>query len=120
MDTIPEISRAPSLKDDFGDSPSGEAVNIAPVASGYPLINVLFTFDPRDFPHTLRGVSQTDKETYMTFYETHKGEPVYWLNKQDDITYEVIFLERPICKLDGRKDLWRIEIKLRQNSSYEG
>jgi len=119
MDTYPEISSAPDINE-FGDSPSGEAVNVVSVASGYSLINVLFTFDPRDFSHTLSGVSQADKETVMAFYESHKGEPVYWLNEQDNITYEVIYLEPPDCKLDGRKDLWRIENKFRQNSSYEG
>ena len=115
MNTFPIISRGPSRR--FSDEPSDEAVLVASTASGYPVLNKLFTFDPRTFTPELRSVSNADKLTVMAFYEANKDVPFYYYNKQDLVTYEVIFLSKPRCIMDGRKDLWRILLNLRQSSS---
>ena len=115
MNTFPNISRKPNQT--FSDEPSGKAVLVADMASGYPHLNKLFTFDPRTFSFEMPAVPEVYKLEIMEFYENNKEVPFYWLNKQDGTTYEVIFISKPGCRLDGRGDLWRIALNLRQSSS---
>ena len=100
----------------FSDEPSNEAVLVGSTASGYPVLNKLFTFDPRTFGFTLRSVVDADKITIMDFYEDNKEVPFFWTNPQNDVTYEVAFVRPPRPRMDGRKDLWRLDIELRQTS----
>jgi len=115
LNTFPSIASAP-LCDGFRDEPSADAVLIASTASGYPLLNKLFTFDPRTFRFDLRFVSQTDKENVLAFYEANKDVPFLWTNGQDHKQYEVAFVARPGCALDGLPDVWRIGLELRQTT----
>lgn len=115
MDTYPQVIRSPNLN--FSDELSDEAVLVGDMDSGYPFVNVLFTFNPRTFIFDMPCVPNEEKLEIMAFYEAHKGVAFYWYNKQDKITYEVIFLRKPGCKLEGRGDLWRINMALRQSSS---
>lgn len=112
--SFPFITRKPSLN--FSDEKSTEAVLIADMASGYPLLNKLFTFDPRTFSFELPCVPEADKKLIMAFYENHKDVPFPWLNDQDGTEYEVVFVSRPGCRLDGRGDLWNITLNLRQST----
>jgi len=114
MNTFPDISRKPNLN--FSDEPSGKAVLVGDMASGYPSLNKLFSFDPREFGFDMPCVPEADKLEIMQFYEDNKDVPFYWLNKQDKATYEIIFVCKPKCRLDGRGDLWRITLMLRQSS----
>lgn len=115
MNTFPTLSRGPSRT--FSDEPDPNAVLVESTASGYPVLNKLFTFDPRTFTPELRSTSEADKLTVMSFYEHNKDLPIYWLNTQDSIEYEVAFVSKPRCRMDGRKDLWRIQLNLRQTSA---
>jgi len=115
MNTFPDIERKPDLN--FSDEKSDQAVLIADVASGYPVLNKLFTFDPRTFSFEMPSVPEVDKLEIMQFYEDNKEVPFYWLNKQDNTQYEVVFISKPTCRLDGRGDLWRIGLSLRQSST---
>lgn len=111
--SFPIIRRKPSHT--FSAEPSTEAVLIGDYASGYPLQNKQFTFDPTTFTPELRSVAEADKLIVMAFYKAHKDIPFPWYNDQDDTWYEVIFISRPRCRLDGRKDLWRINLNLLQS-----
>lgn len=115
MNTYPANVKQPSLV--FSDEPSDKAVLVANMDSGYPVLNKLFTFDPRTFVLIRNNVLQADKIAIMTFYENNKDVPFYWLNKQDDITYEVIYISRPDCILNKQKDRWRITEKFTQSSA---
>jgi len=114
MNTFPVNVRSPNLN--FSDEPSDKAVLIADMASGYPLLNKLFTFDPRMFNFELLAVSEADKLEIMEFYENNKDVPFYWLNKQAQTQHEMVFIRKPGCKLHRRKDRWRIMLSLRQSS----
>lgn len=114
MDIFPAIVRGPSRT--FSAEPSGKAVLVGNVASGYPVLNVLSTFEPDTFTVELRSVPNANKLTVMGFYRTHKGVPFYWWNNQDDTTHEVCFAQAPRCRMDGRKDLWRIQITFLQTA----
>lgn len=112
--SFPTISRKPSHN--FFDEKSTEAVLLADTESGYSLLNKLFTFDPRTFKFELPCVSDADKKLIMAFYENHKDVPFPWINDQDGNTeYTVVFVGRPGCRLDGRGDLWKITVTLRQS-----
>jgi len=115
MNTFPTLSSSPNIKG-FVEELSDEAVRIASTASGYPVLNKLFTFDPRTWKFALYCVSQTDKSAVITFYEANKDVPFNWKNGQDGETYEVIFMSKPACQLEDCKDLWLINLILRQNS----
>lgn len=110
--SFPGLSRGPSHA--FIDEPDSNTVIVGSTASGYPVLNKQSTFDSRTFTFQLRSVSEADKLTVMAFYEQHKDIPFPWYNKQDATTYEVAFASRPRCRIDGRKDLWRIQLKLIQ------
>lgn len=112
MNTFPDISRKPNQT--FSDEPSDDAVLVSSTASGYPVLNKLFTFDPRTFSLEMPCVPEVDKLEIMEFYENNKEVPFYWLNKQDQTIYEIIFICKPECRLDGRGDLWRIRLKFMQ------
>lgn len=112
--SFPGISRKPSQI--FSDEKSPQAVLIGDTASGYPVLNKQFTFDPRTFSFELPGVIEADKLVIMAFYETHKDIPFPWYNSQDKTWHEVVFISKPGCRLDGRGDLWRITLMLRQSS----
>ncbi|MBA7621511.1 hypothetical protein ES703_28875 [subsurface metagenome] len=114
MNTFPVISRAPDFT--LRDEPSDKAVLIANMASGYPFVNKLFTFAPRMFSFGLPCVPEADKQKIMTFYDNNKDVPFYWPNRQDGVTYEVVFIGKPGCRIDGRRDLWRITLNLLQSS----
>lgn len=115
MNTFPDISRKPNQN--FSDEPSDDAVLVGSTASGYPALNKLFTFDPRTFSFEMPCVPEVDKLEIMEFYENNKEVSFYWLNKQDQTTYEVAFISRPDCSLEGRGDLWRMIIEFRQSSA---
>lgn len=120
MNTFPTLSTGLDISG-FSDEPSDNAVRIASTASGYPVINELFTFDPRTFSGTLSNVSETDKQTVMAFYEANKGVPFYWLNEQDDTVYEVCFASKPRPSImDGDdKTKWRIPLTFLQTAAIE-
>lgn len=111
--TFPIISRKPSQA--FSDEQSDKAVLVGDLASGYPQLNKLFTFDARTFSFELPAVLEADKLTIMAFYENYKDVPFPWYNDQDSTWYEVCFVSKPACRLDGRGDLWRITISLQQS-----
>lgn len=115
MNTYPTLSRKPSQV--FSDEKDPNTVLVGSTASGYSHLNKLFTFDSRTFTFDLIGVIEADKLTVMAFYEANKEIPFYWYNFQDKGTYEVCFVSRPSCRLDGRGDLWRIGHVLRQTST---
>ncbi len=110
--SFPIIGRRPSKT--FSAEPSQQAVLIGDYASGYPLQNKQFTFDGLTFTPELRSVFEADKLIVLQFYEDHKDVPFPWYNNQDDTWYTVIFTGRPRCRLDGRKDLWKINLEFRQ------
>jgi len=114
MNTFPQVIRSPNL--DFSDEPSDKAVLVGDMASGYPFVNKLFTFDPRTFIFAMPCVPEEDKLEVMAFYEANKDVDFYWYNKQDKTQYEVVFICKPGCRLEGRGDLWRINLMLRQSS----
>jgi len=114
METFPDIERKPNLT--FRDEPSDDAVLIGKTASGYPVLNKVVTFDARTFTFEKPCVPNADKLWIMEFYEDNKEVPFYWLNKQDKVTYEVIFISKPSCRLEGRGDLWRMGFNFRQSS----
>jgi len=115
MADFPTLSSSPNVEG-FVEELSDEAVQIASMASGHPLVNKLFTFDPKTWKFTLDCVSQIDKSAVIAFYEANKDVPFNWLNGQDSVTYEVIFMSKPACQLEDCRDLWRINLTLRQNS----
>jgi hypothetical protein len=115
METFPYNIRSPNLN--FSDELSDKAVLVADMASGYPLLNKLFTFDPRTIDFEIPCVPDADKQEIMQFYEDNKDVPFYWLNKQDKRRYEFIFVRKPTCRLEGRGDLWRMGFSFRQSSS---
>lgn len=112
--SFPCIERTPSHA--FSDEPDSNVVLVSSTASGYPVLNPQFTFDGRIFTPELRSVIQADKLIVMAFYEQHKDKEFPWYNDQDDTTYTVCFMVEPRCRLDGRKDLWRIQLILKQTS----
>lgn len=113
--SFPGIGRTPSHN--FRDEPSNAAVIVGATDSGYPVLNKQFTFDPRTFTPELRSVIDADKVIVLDFYEIFKDKNFPWYNIQDDTTYEVCFTRPPRCRMDGRKDLWRIQLELLQTSS---
>lgn len=114
MNTFPEVVRSPNLT--FSDEKSDKAVLVGDYASGYPLLNKLFTFDARTFEFEMPCVPDADKVLIMQFYEDNKDVPFYWFNKQDKTLYEVVFVGKPRCRLEGRGDLWRMGFCFRQSS----
>ncbi len=115
MNNFPTLSTGPSDKVVSYEHDS-EAVLIRSAANGSPVLNKLFTFDPRTFRYEERFVSNADKLTLMTFYNANKAVPFNWTNDQDAAVYEVIFLGPPGCRVDGEKDVWRIFLELKQNA----
>lgn len=113
MNTFPTLSTGPKTTG-FTDEYNDDAVAVSPAASGAHSLRSKLTFDGKSFSFSLTGVSQTDKETLETFYSANKSVVFYWLNEQDEETYEVLFAEKPYCELDGEKDKWKIGIKLIQ------
>ena len=110
--SFPTISRKPSH--DFAYEPSDDAVLLGDTASGYPLPNKLFTFDSPTFVFEYRITPQADKLIIMAFYQNYKDREFPWYNDQDDTWYTVCFAAKPRCRIDGRKDLWRILVMFRQ------
>ena len=116
MATFPNtLSRSPGCKG-FSVVLSNEAVKIASKASGLPVLNKLFTFDPATFKFTLFLVSQADYTTIMAFYNANKDVPFDWENTQDSNTYEVIFAGPPNCTLDKLKNRWKMQFTFMQYS----
>jgi len=115
MATFPTLSRTPGVQGYIEDT-SKDAVNIASKASGLPVVNKLFTFDPKTWKYSLFLVSQADKETIAAFYEANKDVPFSWYNYQESETYEVIFDGPPAYSLDKIKMRWHINLMLVQYS----
>lgn len=112
MNTFPILSRKPA-RTGFSDEQTGKAVLVADMASGYPILNKLFTFDPRTIKFDLRSLSNADKLTVIAFYEVNKDIIFLWTNVQDTTQYEACFIIQPKIRLDGRDDLWCITLELR-------
>lgn len=112
---FPVITRTPNLN--FRDEQSDNAVLIGDTASGYPVVNKLITFDPREFEFEMPAVPDADKLTVMAFYEANKDIAFPWYNAQDSTLYEVVFVSKPKCRLAGRGDLWNMFFHFRQSSA---
>lgn len=112
--SFPRIGRKPGHR--FGDETTKEAVSVGSTASGYPVFNKLFTFDPRTFSLEYHLVTDADKLIVMNFYDTHKDLSFPWYNDQNHSWYETGFVAKPKCRIDGRRDLWRINLELIQTS----
>lgn len=110
--SFPRIGRTPGHT--FGDTPDPNIMLIGSTASGYPVLNKVATFAPRTFTPELRSVIQADKLIVMAFYKGYKDTEFPWYNDQDDTIYTVCFISEPRPRLDGRKDLWRIPLELKQ------
>lgn len=116
MAQFPTISRSPGSKN-YTEELSKGTIQVAKKASGLPLLNKLFTFDAKNWKFTQNLVSQTDKESLITFYEANKDVPFDWKNEQeDDTVYEVVCNSPPKCQLDRLKNRWRIVWSLTQYS----
>ena len=115
MNTWPILSR--KISHTFADEKNPDTVLVGSTGSGYPHLNKLFTFDARTFPFEMRSTPEADKLLIFAFYEANKEVPFYWPNPQDSTTYEVCFTKPPRCRIDGRIDLWRILIELKQTSA---
>ena len=108
--SFPTISRSPSHV--FSDELPDDSVLIGNTASGYPLLNKRFTLGLRTITPDYRRVSEADKLVVMAFYEATKDTSFPYYNKQDDTTYEVVFMAKPTCVIDGLYNLWRIGLTL--------
>ena len=113
MNTFPTLSTGPKIEG-FTDEYSDEAVVVADPSMGYPNINEEFAFNPRNFSYALQLVSQANKEAIEAFYQANKNVTFNWLNEQENVTYEVVFMAKPYCQLDGSKNQWKILLNLRQ------
>jgi len=110
--SFPTISRSPSHA--FSDELLDDGVLIGDTASGYPLLNKRFTLGLRTFTPEYRRVPEADKLIVMAFYEANKDTSFPWYNKQDDTIYDVAFMSKPTCVIDGLYNLWRIGLVLKQ------
>lgn len=112
---FPTLSRSPGHTG-YTELLSDGAVIRGRSESGYPVANKQFTFDPRTWQFSLYSVSQVDKAVVMAFYETHKDIPFMWYNKQENTNYEVMFVNYPECRIQGRINLWQLNLTLIQTS----
>jgi hypothetical protein len=118
MPTFPVLTRKGAVSG-YSETPSSDAVSQKNKASGLPVVIKLFTFDPKTWKYSLGLVSDADKVTLLTFYNTYKDVPFDWVNPQDGNTYEVIFdgvLKCTIAGSDGTNDYWKINLELTQYS----
>ena len=113
MNTFPTISQGPKIEG-FTDEYSDDAVSIPAPNNGHQVITEVHQFNPRNFSFMLRDVKEADKLTVETFYKNNKGKHFYWLNEQEDTTYEVVFMDKPLTQLDGANNRWRILVNLKQ------
>ena len=111
--SFPTLSSYPKIEG-FIDEYSDETIVRDSYASGYPLINPYFSFDPKNYSYVMRFMSQADKESLSTFYRDNKVNKIFWPNEQDDNTYLVIFTRKPSCELDGANNKWKMDLGLRQ------
>lgn len=115
MNVFPLLTVAPKIGG-FGNRPSDQAVGQAPADSGAPILYTEFTFDPRDFPHTIANAPDADRLAIWEFYKRNKDLPFWWYNYQDEYYHQVIFVTPPDMRLqdDDDKSLWAIRIHVRQ------
>ena len=114
MNTFPfsSLSCKPSVRD-YGDDYTDKAVKIADYSSGYPIVNKLFTFVPKEFTITIPAASDADKTAVDAFYLANMEDVIYMLNPKDKVTYQVIFTAPPHCTpVTSTKQ--RIELEFRQ------
>ena len=115
MAAFPALSRSPGHTG-FVEDLNARAVGVASKASGLPMVNKLFTFNPESWRYILNLVSQADKEAIITHYKANCDIPFDWLNEQNDVTYEVIYAKPPVCRLDKSQITWKISLTLTQYS----
>lgn len=115
MNTFPTTA-IPGSVYGFGGDYTDKAVLIGDAASGYPVINKLFTFVPRDFEYELPSVTDAEKAQIDAFYLANMDVPFYWLNPKDKLTYRAIFTAPPKCR-PVTTSKWRISCELRQADS---
>ena len=82
--------------------------------SGRPFLNPRYTFNTKIFSFGLRHISNTDKNTIMSFYNLNKTSVVLWTNEQDSTVYAVNFLQKPDCQLDTSNSEWKMKIDFKQ------
>jgi hypothetical protein len=115
MGAFPILSRSPGASG-YVEELNTNAVEVASKASGLPVVNKLFTFNPKTFRFTLNLVSQADKETILDHYTANCDVPFDWDNEQDGEKYEVIYARPPDPKLDKLRTRWKIILTFIQYS----
>ena len=116
MNTFPTLTRKPTASS-FTEEYSDEAVSRSDYASGYPLINSEFTFDPKNFSYTLEYAPDADRTLIENFYASNKALVFNWVHLKTGVTYEVIFKSKPRVSMSKVPDKWHISIDLRQATS---
>ncbi len=119
MATFPVLTRKGSVNG-YSETNSKNAVSVGSKASGLPIVNKLFTFDPMTWKYTLSLASNADKATLKAFYIANQDVPFDWVNPQDTNTYEVVFDRPPQISMagsDGTNIYWKITLTLTQYSS---
>ncbi|KKN40057.1 hypothetical protein LCGC14_0737200 [marine sediment metagenome] len=115
---FPVLTRKGS-KAGFSEQHSSDTVKVASKASGLPVVNKLFTFDPITWKYKLKLVSAADKATLTAFYLGNLDVPFDWDHPITGTTYEVIFTAPPawsIAGSDGTLTWYNVTLKLTQYS----
>lgn len=117
MATFPTITQKYNISN-WLEMHTPNAVSTASSASGCPIRNRLFTFDPLNWAYSLKLVSAADKATLETFYKANKGVPFDWDHPITAVTYEVIFAAPPTWTIASSSRLisYNVALNLTQYS----
>ena len=110
-------TRSPSIES-YTEPLPASAVAEASYASGYPLVDDLFTFTPDIWAHHIRGISTVQKNQIKAHWKQSKGEEFPWYNELDEEFYIVVYFGLPTFALDTKVGLWRVDLAFRQVRSY--
>lgn len=118
MNTFPTLIR--KFSSNLSDEHSRETVQHARRANGSILLNKIFTFDSMTFSRELDKAPQSDRDDIEEFYKENKDEIFLWYNDDDEITYEVVFVQPPKYRFAMRslgESYWNISLTFEQENS---
>jgi hypothetical protein len=113
MNTFPVFTFWPDA-DNYVEELPGEAVQIAAVETGYPLVAENYTVSLPLWKQVLSHLTAAEKVVLVDFYKANKGNAFWWWNYDAQRFYQVIFAAPVAPRLAGVRGVWRAEVQLRQ------
>jgi len=118
IETYPTSISTLGSVNQWSESRQTDTVLVSTSRPGLAFMDVIRTFDPITFVHTIPNLTTTLRDTLKDFYSDNKTKEFYWTHPRTLTIYLLMFDTAPIFNLNNDIDSWNVIQQMTQSSSY--